>query len=152
MSYLISELGLSGRLQYFYINTKARDFDREQVAVIRMRHVPRALDLPTEMTVVTALTPTNIAAFGGTSHKGEQWMVTIDRAPASEGDLLDYFDERGERLHTQRGTTAKILLTDEQLRAIYADAGQAQTPNRLGSPVCSSGYRPKHSDTRWAMW
>ncbi len=132
MSYLISGLGLSGRLQYFYINTKARDFDREQAAVIRMRHVSRDLDLPTEMTVLTALSPTNVAAFGGTTLEGEQWMVAIDRAPASVGDLLDYFDERGERLHTQRDTSAKILLTDEQLRAIYADSGAGPDTEQIG--------------------
>ncbi len=132
MSYLISELGLSGRLQYFHINTKARDFDREQAAVIRLRHVSRDLDLPTEMTVLTALAPTNVAAFGGTTLKGEQWMVAIDRAPASVGDLLDYFDDRGERLHTQRDTSAKILLTDEQLRAIYADAGAGPDAEQIG--------------------
>ncbi len=132
MSYLINELGLSGRLQYFHINTKARDFDREQAAVIRLRHVSRDLDLPTEMTVLTALAPTNVAAFGGTTLKGEQWMVAIDRAPASVGDLLDYFDDRGERLHTQRDTSAKILLTDEQLRAIYADAGAGPDAEQIG--------------------
>ncbi len=132
MSYLINELGLSGRLQYFHINTNARDFHREQAAVIRLRHVSRALDLPTEMTVLTALAPANVAAFGGTTLEGEQWMVAIDRAPASVGDLLDYFDERGERLHTQRDTSTKILLTDEQLRAIYADAGAGPDAEQIG--------------------
>ncbi len=132
MSYLINELGLSGRLQYFHINTNARDFHREQAAVIRLRHVSRDLDLPTEMTVLTALAPANVAAFGGTTLEGEQWMVAIDRAPASVGDLLDYFDDRGERLHTQRDTSAKILLTDEQLRAIYADAGAGPDAEQIG--------------------
>jgi len=132
MSYLINELNLSGRLQYFHLQTNAREFEREQVAVIRLRPVQRELDLPTEMSVITALLPTNVAAFGGTTEEDDQWVVTLERAPASEVDLLTYFGDRGERAHTWADPTTTINLDDSELRAIYFEADAGLHADQIG--------------------
>ena len=132
MAYLVDQLNLSGTLQYFQAQSLARDFDEEQVAAIRLHGVPRALDLPTEMAVITAMRPTHVAAFAGTTGAGNQWIVILERALASPGDRLRYFDDRSERLHTYDGTDTTIYLTDEQLRAIYADAGAGPQTDLIG--------------------
>lgn len=132
MAYLVDQLNLSGTLQYFQVQSLARDFDEEQVAAIRLHGVPRALDLPTEMAVITAMRPTHVAAFAGTTGAGNQWIVILERALASPGDRLRYFDDRSERLHTCDGTDTTIYLSEEQLRAIYADAGAGPQTDLIG--------------------
>lgn len=132
MSYLIDEFDLSGRLQYFHIQSNARDFVGEQSAVIRFRYVPQELDLPTEMSVIAALLSTHIAAFGGTDDDGDQWIVNIERAPAIEGAFLDYFASRSERLHTDTRVAAEIRLSEAELHRIYAEAGAGPETEQIG--------------------
>lgn len=132
MSYLITEFDLSGRLQYFHIESNARDFSYEQSAVIRLLYVPRELDLPTEMSVIAALQLTHVAAFGGTDDHGDQWIVNIERAPAIDGTLLEYFASRSERLHTHAEVDAETYLSDTELRAIYAEAGAGPETEQIG--------------------
>ena len=132
MAYLVEQLNLSGTLQYFQVQSLARDFDEEQVAAIRLHGVPRALDLPTEMAVITALRSTHVAAFAGTTGAGNQWIVILERALASPGDRLRYFADRSERLHTCDGTDTTIYLSEEQLRVIYADAGVSPQTDLIG--------------------
>lgn len=122
MAYLIDQLGLSGTLQCFHVERHASDFDEEQVAAIRLLWVWRELDLPTEMSVITALLPTHVAAFAGTTRTGNQWIVILERALASPGD----------RLHTYDGTETTIYLTDAELRAIYADADAGPLTDLIG--------------------
>ena len=132
MAYLVDQLGLSGTLQYFHVERHAHDFDQEQVAAIRLHWVPRALDLPTEMAVITALLPTHVAAFAGTTGTGGQWIVTLERALVSPGDRLRYFAGRSERLHTYDDTGKTIYLTDAELRGIYADGGAGPQTDLVG--------------------
>lgn len=132
MSFLINELDLSGRLQYFHFQSLARDFGREQVAAIRRLPVSSTLHLPTEMSVLTAMLPTYVGVFGGTFESGEQWMVTLERAPASEGDPLDYFYDKAHRIYGRGRVDQELFLSDEELRSIYSNSGAAPTTDVIG--------------------